>query len=361
MKKITYFITGGTGFIGRWLIQELSLQVSGSIGVLMRKPETQEVWLKDWLASHGGNANKIIAIPGDLRKPQLGIHSNDQTKLASVEVIYHLGASMSWGLSAEKAREVNVRPTRDLIQIAQSCATFQRFVLASGFMVTNKNLLARTGLNNYRNWTASDWKRLYRQLGGYEASKFEAHFLALLALEESKLPWTIVHPAAVVGHSQTGEINQYLGLVSVIDQLRQGKMPAIPGSAEDWLPIIPVDFVAQFMAKVILLDHCKQQEYVLLDDRTPDLKTMLQWISAFLGIKPPKVRVPLKLLKFFLKFGLGKLTGVAAESLNFISSDSFETANTKAIASELGLSLPEPKSYLERMVGYLQANQFLQT
>ena len=67
---MSYFVTGGTGFIGHNLI-ELLLKRRGKVYVLVRKGsrEKLEALKRRW----GKAADRIVAVTGDLTKPRLGI------------------------------------------------------------------------------------------------------------------------------------------------------------------------------------------------------------------------------------------------------------------------------------------------
>ena len=71
---MSYFVTGGTGFIGRFLIERLAKR-KGTIYVLVRRGSKQKY--KDLLEKTGLNSNRLVAINGDLSKPRLGISTKD--------------------------------------------------------------------------------------------------------------------------------------------------------------------------------------------------------------------------------------------------------------------------------------------
>ncbi|MBP7419406.1 MAG: SDR family oxidoreductase, partial [Xanthomonadales bacterium] len=67
---MSYFITGGTGFIGRHLIQKL-LARPGTIHVLVRKSSKDK--FDAMLAQMGFDPKRVVAVYGDLGKPRLGL------------------------------------------------------------------------------------------------------------------------------------------------------------------------------------------------------------------------------------------------------------------------------------------------
>ena len=67
---MAYFITGGTGFIGRNFIDKLAAR-EGDIYILTRAASMQKFEeLQDRLGDHG---KRLIPVTGDLREPLLGL------------------------------------------------------------------------------------------------------------------------------------------------------------------------------------------------------------------------------------------------------------------------------------------------
>lgn len=67
---MSYFVTGATGFIGRFLVSNL-LKRKGTIHVLVRKgSEKKFTAIAD---SMGWDRKRVIPVTGDLSKPRLGL------------------------------------------------------------------------------------------------------------------------------------------------------------------------------------------------------------------------------------------------------------------------------------------------
>ena len=76
---MSYFVTGGTGFIGQNLIP-LLLKHRGKVYVLVRKQSLEK--LERLKARCGNSGRRIIPVIGDLTKPFLGVPPAERKKLA---------------------------------------------------------------------------------------------------------------------------------------------------------------------------------------------------------------------------------------------------------------------------------------
>jgi len=73
---MAYFVTGGTGFIGRFLIANL-LKRRQPVYVLVRRGSQKK--LAALRAEWGASEAQVIGVVGDLGKPMLGIADADSS------------------------------------------------------------------------------------------------------------------------------------------------------------------------------------------------------------------------------------------------------------------------------------------
>ena len=230
-----------------------------------------------------------------------------------------------------------------------------RLVLASGFMVENREHQRHLGIDPDRP-ERTDWPRVYRKAGAYEASKLESHYAVVDLMQKAGGDLTIVHPATVCGHSQSGAIAEGQPLAALILNLIQGRLKAIPGSPDHWLPLVTVDFLANLMAAAALDPDLGGKTLLALDSRTPSLGEMLQVIGHAVARPAPSRHMPLPVLAGILAVpGLERWLNTRREALNFIQRTRFDTTATETIARERGLEWPDMRKAIEATARYLQA------
>ena len=335
----TILVTGANGLIGRWLVPTL-LDHGYQVVAAMRQSRQRSQEYRLWVQAH---ARK----PFDPEHLQCCEFSLEQVETLfqgqpsdRIIAIYHLAAAFNWGLKKSYAQQVNVEASKRLMELGAQQPNLTRFVWIGGYRVAHMPQLSESDL--------------YRKLGAYEASKLIAHQQMKRKAEQLKLPWTALHPCSVIGDSQSGETTQFIGAGELVQQLYNGKMPAIPGDSNTFLPLVHVDFVAEFACRLLQQKTSVGQEYWLLDDETPNLPQLLRRIAEQLQVNAPKRHVPLWLLRSLPGF----LLPGAKETLSFLASDRYDVSNTRQLAAEMGIAPLLSLNNVEAWVDYLIKHNF---
>lgn len=357
MSNPRHVVFGPTGEIGRWLVAELT-GAGDQVAVIMRNAGARRDTFAAWIAAHGGNARQLVFIEGDVTRDRLGIDELGRKQIADARLIYNLSARYAWGLSKAEAAAVNVRGAERVIEFAATLPARPRVVHASGYLVASELRLKQLGLRRDETPTQQQWARLYRDLGAYEASKMEGDFAVRADAKRRAVDLTIVNPAAVIGHSETGEIGQITGFGELVDQLWRGVMTAIPGSPDSNVPQVPIDYLAKFLARVPAKDTAAITDYTVLCPDTPRFADLIRLVANHIGVRAPKAFIPVGLAKVLIKGGLGKLTGTSAEPLSFLVPLEFDATAADAAAARVGLTRPPVVPVIQKTLDHIVATRF---
>ncbi|MEV7804691.1 alpha/beta fold hydrolase [Microbispora sp. NPDC088329] len=330
-------VLGATGFVGRHLVLALG-RAGVRVSTASRSHESFRR-LGHWLAEHGHDEP-----PADLRV-DFTRPSPIEGECDGVTEIYNCAGAYRFGMPADEARRANVGSVRAVVAFAARLPRLRRLVHVSGY---------RVGGQDPRPWTEERRREAYRTLGAYEASKAEADAVFQAEAERLGVPWSIVNPASVIGDSATGEAGQYLGLATTLRDLWQGGLPAIPGDARTFVPVVAVDYLARFMTLLPVDETAERASYWLLDDDTPALPGLLALVAEHYRVKAPRVRVPVALVKRLPR----RLTKADPETLTFLSGDRYPTGSARAFAARHGLVMPDTVTTIRRWADDLAASRF---
>src|ERR1700712_1354702 len=115
--RVTYFVTGATGFIGRFLIERL-LERDGEINVLVREGSRGRL---DALIDRWGGGDRIRPVIGDLGEERLGVSDDEGERLTgNVEHFFHLAPVYDMTADEETNERLNVQGTRHAVDLANA-------------------------------------------------------------------------------------------------------------------------------------------------------------------------------------------------------------------------------------------------
>ena len=361
---MAYFVTGATGFIGRFLVAKL-LARGEPIYVLVRKSSTKklaELRNDYWHATD----KQVIGVAGDLGKANLGIAPDDAKKLTGkVRHFFHLAAIYDLTASPEEQQKANVDGTRNAVEFAAT-------IRAGCFHHVSS--IAAAGL----------YDGVFREDMFDEAEDLDHPYFRTkhdsegIVRRECRRPYRIYRPGFVVGDSKTGYIDKIDGpyyFFKFIQKLRQALPPWMPtiGIEGGRINIVPVDFVA---AALDFLAHKKGLDgkcFHLTDPAPYRIGEVLN-IFARAGHAPQMtMRVNARMFGFIpapILYGIGSLSPVKrmvrAVLTDFgIPKDVFQFINwptrydnreaTKALKGS-GISVPQVESYAAKLWDYWERN-----
>ena len=234
---MAYFVTGATGFIGRFVVANL-LKRGKPVYVLVRKASLRKL---DELRAHWGADDKqVIPVIGDLAKKGLGIADADAKKLkGKIDHYFHLAAVYDLKASADDQQLANVAGTRHALQFAGAVAAGCFHHVSS---------IAAAGL--YDGVFRED---MFEEAEDLDHPYFKTkHDSEALVRDDYDRPYRIYRPGFVVGDSKTGYIDKIDGpyyFFKLIQKMRQMLPPWVPtvGIEGGRINIVPVDYVVDAM------------------------------------------------------------------------------------------------------------------
>ncbi len=349
---MSYFVTGGTGFIGRFLVEKL-LSRGETIYLLVQ--ETSMPRYEALLERVGATSDQVVAITGTLTAEKLGISDKDMALLkGKIKHFYHLAAIYDLYASAEVQEAVNVNGTRNAVKAAEE-------MQAGCFHQVSS--IAAAGL--YRGTFREDMFDEAQKLDNpYLKTKHESE---RVVREECKVPWRVYRPGMVIGHTETGEIDKIDGpyyFFKMLQKIRQNIPQWVPtvGIEGGRLNIVPVDFVVNALEHISHAEgedgKCfhltdpepnKVGEVLNIFAKAGHAPTMTMRIDAqMFGFIPSMIRNGLKNLPPVKRLTGALLNdfGIPESALQFINYPTrFDSRETERVLQGTGIEVPRLESY----------------
>lgn len=224
----TYFLTGGTGFIGRRVIRRLlENRPDATVYALVRAGSLTR--FSEMFADV--SADRLHPVVGDLTAPGLGMDPADTP--TTIDHVIHLGAIYDMTADAQTQQRANVDGTAHVADLAAD----------RDAMLHHVSSIAVAG-DHSGAFTEADFDLGQGFPTPYHRTKFEAE---KLVRERDGLRWRVYRPSVVVGDSRTGEMDKVDGPYYFFPRLRLlGMLPSaliVPMPDLGRLNLVPVDFV----------------------------------------------------------------------------------------------------------------------
>ncbi|SHG69585.1 non-ribosomal peptide synthetase [Streptoalloteichus hindustanus] len=274
----TVLLTGATGYLGAFLLEQLLRRTRADVCCLVRAKSREHAserlreTMRRYLIWDDSYAHRIRPLVGDLGRPRLGLTEGQWHELSGlVDAIYHCGATVNFVYPYSALRKPNVHGTQQLLRLA--CAErLKAFHHVSTADVVLASHMPRPLLEDETALrTPSD------DPGGYTGSKWVAEKIANIARRRG-IPVSIYRPGLILGHTRTGatQPEDYL-VVSFRGFVAMGVVPDYPRI----LDAVPVDYVAAAIVHISLRERAIGDFYHLFNPAPVSIRRFCDWIRSY--------------------------------------------------------------------------------
>ncbi len=360
-----YFVTGGTGFIGRFVVRQLLQRPRSTVYILVRKESKQK--FENLRSALAADPVRLLPLWGDITTPGLVSKATAAKLKGKIDHVYHLAAVYDLNMDDETGDRVNNEGTRHVVQ----------FVNALGGKVSLQHMssIAIAGGSFRGVFKESMFDEGQDTAHPYYRTKFQSE---RIVREECKVPWRVYRPGAVVGSSVTGEMDKIDGPYYLFPTIK-----AIVDTVPKWLPllgveggkipIVPVDYVAAATVAIAHKPGLDGKAFQLLQspqDSTGRIMEILFDAAHGPGFArqfelpslPRLVRAGLRQTAKVLPLKaaareMSKATGVPLAALGYITSQvSFDDRQTRDALKGTGISCPRLKDYAPVLWSYWESH-----
>jgi nucleoside-diphosphate-sugar epimerase len=322
-------LTGATGFLGMEVLARLLERTDRDVVCLVRAPDEAagQERLDGVLAKLYRDASpyreRVRALPGDLTT---GIAA----PAGGIDIVCHCAASIAFDLPLDEAREINVDGTRTILQLARDVGA-RRFVHVSTAYVSGTYSGEFT-----EDMLGTEFRNTYEQ------TKCEAEQIvgAVTGMEVA-----IARPSIVMGESDTGWTPVFNVLYWPLRAFARGLFARVPAKPDGRVDVVPVDYVADGIYKLVESDVTGTFNLVSGSEATTCAELADLACSHFERPRPPFV-------------GTGEFGDAAADEHGavylpyFDMEVVFDDTRTREL---LGIQAPRMRSYFDTLMDYADA------
>jgi short-subunit dehydrogenase/thioester reductase-like protein len=359
---VGYFVTGGTGFIGKFLLERL-LQRGEPINLLVRPSSVHKV--EDLRRRLKADPDQLVQVVGDIAQPCLGMTEATLDDLrGTIDHVFHLAAIYDLEADPSHQRRANLDGTRHLLEFAEEVGAGTLHHVSS---------IAAAG-----RYPGTFTEEMFSEATGLDHMYFKTkHESERLVREDYGRPWRIYRPGIVVGHSRTGEMDKIDGPYHFFPALKQlAKLPKqlpILGIEGGRAMVVPVDFVAAALDEIAHQPGRDGKTFHLVDPDPPTIGESLNAFARAAGAPTFPVRIDARAVNVVprpLRTIVGALPpvhkaintllyglGIPRQPLEYMFNPTrFDTTNTDQALAGRGIQVPRLDTYADKLWEYWERN-----
>ena len=352
-------VTGATGFLGVQLVRELLVrQPQARLALLIRGKAGQSGQQRADLIVPPAERSRVQVYSGDVSQEYCGLEAAAYQHLsAETTRVIHSAATVRFDRTLGEARQINVEGTRRILDFAAGMRQLKSLAYVGTAYVAGE----RTGLVRESELAVG---QSYRNT--YEQTKAEAEALVRTRLDS--LPGVILRPSIIVGDSRTGVTSSFKMMYWPLKIYARRLWRTVPGFPDAVLDIVPVDFVAASVARLIF-DEAAFGSTVHLcagPRGSATIQQIAQRAAEYFQVREPRYVDPklffaaLRPLLFFILWGRKRrvLRDGRAYRDYFTMKMQFDTSNAERLLQPAGVCPPPVLDYLDCLFHYCVASDW---
>ena len=346
-------ITGFPGFIASRLVERLVTDDPETRLFLMCEPRfalTAKARCEGLEQKFPAMVGRWHIVPGDIRRPDLGVAPGVQAQLAEhVSRVWHLAALYDLAAPASLSYQINVDGTIHVLDLCERLPHLERLNYISTCYVAGDRagrvyedeLDKGQGFKNHYESTKS-W-----------AEKHVRHRM-------SDVPTTIYRPSIVVGDSVTGETIKGDGpyfVMQLLFRLPKWAPMVDIGPSRAKVNLVPVDFVVDAMALLDREERALGATVALADPNPFTAHEVLELFLKLLGKRPSAGVVPLRVADLITTKRLSPFIRIPRQSFDYFNHEvEFDTTVASRLLAPLRPPCPALDTYLGTLMAYARAH-----
>lgn len=354
------FITGATGFVGGAVALEYLLRTDATLHCLVRAESKDGARARIAqalsVAARAFGHDAALPLIKERVHPVCGDLTSDYQDFdglpASIDLVLHAAASLKYAdRDVEEIRHINVAGTANIVRLAQGRGAGRLCYVSTAYVAGTRTGPVAEQL------VALESNPLNNQ---YERSKVDAEQLVAAA----GIPYQVVRPSIVIGHSQTYAATSFSGMYGMLDEILRFKRKvaeklghllrhrgiALLAEPATEVNLIPIDHVARAISE-ISTSASDGAVFHVVNGTPPKAGDCLKVAFELVGLPEPRfVGLPTQLSD------LDRKLHTEFYDSYLRNGKSFTANNAHSVCGPASLDFPIDETTLERfLLWYLQS------